>query len=60
MQSVQVQNVGILLSKKGYNSEGAEVLLKTFVKYKKHRKWHQMIKWNSYQADLIRNFNSGM
>jgi hypothetical protein len=34
MQSVQVQNVGILLAKKGYNSEGADVGLKAFVKYK--------------------------
>ena len=34
MQYVQVQNVGILLSKKGYNGEGAEVLLKAFVNYK--------------------------
>jgi len=34
MQSVQVQNIGVLLSKKGYNSEGVDVLLKAFVKYK--------------------------
>jgi len=34
MQSVQLPNVGILLSKKGYNSEGADVGLKAFVKYK--------------------------
>jgi hypothetical protein len=33
MQSVQVQNVGILLAKKGYNSEGADVGLKAYVKY---------------------------
>jgi len=34
MQSVQVQNVGILLAKKGWGSEGADVVLKTYVKYK--------------------------
>jgi hypothetical protein len=33
MQSVQLPNVGILLSKKGNNSDGAEVGLKAFVKY---------------------------
>tara|TARA_R100000935_G_scaffold1440_2_gene4656 strand:- start:159 stop:338 length:180 start_codon:yes stop_codon:yes gene_type:complete len=34
MQSVQLPNVGILLSKKGYNNEGADVSLKVYVKYK--------------------------
>ena len=34
MQSVQVQNVGILLLKKGYNGEGADANLKAFVKYR--------------------------
>jgi hypothetical protein len=34
MQSVQLPNVGILLSKKGYNNEGADVGLKVFVNYK--------------------------
>jgi len=34
MQSVQLQNVGILLSKKEYNGEGEDVSLKAFVKYK--------------------------
>jgi len=33
MQSVQLPNVGILLSKKGSNGEGADVSLKAFVKY---------------------------
>ena len=33
MQSIQLPNVGILRSKKGYNGEGAEVGLKAFVKY---------------------------
>ncbi len=33
MQCVQVPNVGILLSKKEYNGEGADVGLKAFVKY---------------------------
>jgi hypothetical protein len=33
MQSVQLPTVGILLSKKGRNSEGADVALKIFVKY---------------------------
>jgi hypothetical protein len=33
MQSVQLPNVGILLTEKGYNSEGADVGLKAFVKY---------------------------
>tara|TARA_R110000744_G_scaffold56588_1_gene119332 strand:- start:5924 stop:6136 length:213 start_codon:yes stop_codon:yes gene_type:complete len=33
MQSVQLPNVGILLSKKGRDSEGAGVGLKAFVKY---------------------------
>ncbi len=33
MQSVQLPNVGILLSKKGKHSEGAGVGLKAFVKY---------------------------
>jgi hypothetical protein len=35
MQSVQLQNVGILLSEKGYNGEGADVSLKAIEKYKK-------------------------
>jgi hypothetical protein len=34
MQFVQLSNVGILLSKKGNNSEGADVSLKAFVNYK--------------------------
>lgn len=25
-----------------------------------HRKWYKMIKWNSYQADAIHDFGSGM
>jgi len=33
MQSVQLPNVGILLIKKGRNSEGAGVGLKAYVKY---------------------------
>jgi len=33
MQSVQLPNVGILLSKKGYNGDGTGVGLKGFVKY---------------------------
>jgi len=33
MQSVQLPNVGILLAIKGYNGEGADGGLKTFVKY---------------------------
>ena len=34
MQSGQFPNVGVLLSKKGYNGEGADVDLKAFMKYK--------------------------
>jgi hypothetical protein len=34
MQSVQLLNVGILLSKKGYSGEGADVGQKVYVKYK--------------------------
>ncbi len=34
MQSVQLPNVGILRSKKGYNNGGADVGLKVYVKYK--------------------------
>ena len=33
MQCVQLPNVGILLLKKGNDSEGAGVILKAFVKY---------------------------
>ncbi|MAZ28212.1 MAG: hypothetical protein CL868_14200 [Cytophagaceae bacterium] len=59
MQSVQLPNVGILLSKKGKDGEGAEVVLKAFVKYLIHRKSHQMIKWNS-DSGLLSRFRMGM
>ncbi|MCM4157581.1 hypothetical protein DHD80_16370 [Gramella sp. AN32] len=60
MQSVQLPNVGILLSKNGRDSEGAEVYSKGFCEIQKHRKRHQIIKWNSDLADLIHNFGSGI
>jgi len=34
MQSIQLPTIGVLLSKKGRNSEGADVDLKIFMKYK--------------------------
>ena len=60
MQSVQLPNVGILLSKKEMKSEGAEVNSKGFCEVLKHRKLHQMNQWNSYLADLIHDLGSGM
>ena len=56
MQSVQLPNVGILLSKKEWNSEGVEVYLNTVGKSNMNRKSPQLIKWNSDKADSIHDF----
>lgn len=47
MQSGQFPNVGILLSKKEWNSEGVEVSLETIGKYDKHGKPPRINKGNS-------------
>ena len=53
MQSGQFPNVGILLSKKEWNSEGVDVSRKTIGKYDKHGKPSQINNWNSDKADSI-------
>jgi len=60
MQSVQLPNVGILLSKKGRDSEWCGSSSKVFCEVPIHRKWHQMIKWNSDKADSVHDFELGM